>query len=92
VQVVWSPSALRQIGHIHAYIADFNPPAATAFATALIEAGDGLAVFPHRGKPVRGTVLRDWVIVYPYIIRYRIAGDTIRILRVRHGKRRPLRA
>jgi plasmid stabilization system protein ParE len=58
----------------------------------LIEAGDSLAVFPHRGRPVRGTALRDWVIVYRYIIRYRIAGDIVRILRVRHGKRRPLRA
>jgi plasmid stabilization system protein ParE len=75
VQVVWSPSALRQIGHIHAYIADFNP--AAAFATALIEADDSLALFPHRGRLVRGTALRDWALVYHYIIRYRIAGDTV---------------
>jgi plasmid stabilization system protein ParE len=29
------------------------------------------------------------VTVYPYIIRYRIVGNTVRILRVRHTARRP---
>jgi plasmid stabilization system protein ParE len=50
--------------------------------------GDSLERFPQRGRPVRGTNLREWTLVYPYIIRYRIAGDDVRILRVRHGMRR----
>jgi hypothetical protein len=29
------------------------------------------------------------VAVPPYLIRYRIAGDTVFILRIRHGARRP---
>jgi plasmid stabilization system protein ParE len=31
--------------------------------------------------------LRELTLVHPYIIRYRIAGDHVRVLRVRHGMR-----
>jgi plasmid stabilization system protein ParE len=75
----------------HEYIFDFNPQAAARMADALLAAGDSLASFPHRGRPVRGTAMRELVTVSPYIIRYRIAGDTVIILRVRHGARRPTR-
>ena len=88
MRVVWSPSALRDIRHIHRYIARFNPRAAQDLARELVAAGDSLEMFPHRGRPVQGTKLREWPLVYPYIIRYRVAADHVRILRVRHGMRR----
>jgi plasmid stabilization system protein ParE len=89
VPVIWSPAALGDIARIYAYIAQFNPSAAETIARALLAAGDSLAAFPNRGRPVPGTALRDWPLVYPYIIRYRVAADHVRILRVRHGARRP---
>jgi len=58
-------------------------------AERLSAAGDSLSFFPDRGRPVRGTGLRELTVVYPYIIRYRITADHVRILRVRHGARRP---
>jgi plasmid stabilization system protein ParE len=60
-------------------------------AEALRAAGDSLANFPHRGRRVRGTSLRELVSVSPYIIRYRVAEDEVVILRVRHSARRPTR-
>ncbi len=33
--------------------------------------------------------MRELVSAYPYIIRYRIDGDTVVILRIRHTSRRP---
>jgi plasmid stabilization system protein ParE len=33
--------------------------------------------------------MRELTVVYPYVIRYRITVDHLRILRVRHGARRP---
>jgi len=69
VQVVWSPSALRDIRHIYSYIARFNRRAAEDLARELVAAGDSLETFPRRGRAVRGTNLREWVLVYPYIIR-----------------------
>jgi len=89
VQVVWSPAALWEIGHIYNYIARFNPIAAANLAQRLFEAGDSLETLPDRGRPVPGTRLRELAVVYPYIIRYRVARDHVRILRVRHGRRRP---
>jgi toxin ParE1/3/4 len=47
--------------------------------------------FPHRGRPVCDTSMRELVTVSPYIIRYRVASDTVNILRVRHASRRPTR-
>jgi addiction module RelE/StbE family toxin len=89
VRVVWSPSALREILRIYDYLSDFNPRAAREVATELTAAGDRLANFPHRGRPVAKTDMRELVTTYPYIIRYRIVRDEVRILRVRHTARRP---
>ena len=88
MRVVWSPSALRDIRHIYSYIAGFNRRAAEDLARELVAAGDSLETFPQRGRPIPGTDLCEWPLVYPYIIRYRIAGDLVRVLRVRHGMRR----
>ncbi len=88
MRVIWSPSALRDIHHISSYIARFNRRAAEDLARELVAAGDSLDNFPQRGRPVHGTILREWTLVYPYVIRYRIAGDHVRILRIRHGMRR----
>lgn len=89
MQVIWSPAALQEISHIYNYIVRFNPMAAAKLADNLLAAGDSLTMLPHRGRPVPGTALRELTIIYPYIIRYRIAADHVRILRVRHGRRRP---
>jgi len=55
----------------------------------VLGAGDSLESFPYRGRLVPGTQLREITLAYPYIIRYRIAADHVRILRVRHGAGRP---
>jgi toxin ParE1/3/4 len=87
--VIWSPAALRDTAEIYAYLAQVNPAAAERLARALLAAGDSLISFPNRGRPVPGTTLRELTVVYPYVIRYRVAADHVRILLVRHGARRP---
>ena len=59
--VIWSPSALREVARIFEYLADFNPRAAEQVAGALIAAGDSLAIFPHRGRQVLKTGMRELV-------------------------------
>lgn len=71
------------------YLRDFNPRAAEQVAAALIESGDSLAHFPHRGRLVPNTALRELVTTYPYLIRYRVVRDEVQIIRVRHSSRRP---
>jgi len=36
-----------------------------------------------------GTDMRELVSVRPYIIRYRVLGDQVIILRIRHASQRP---
>ncbi len=87
-KVVWAPSAVQEVRRIHDYIASFNARAAADLAERLFETGSNLALSPNRGRPVTGKPWRELVIVYPYIIRYQVVGDVVRILRVRHGMRR----
>ena len=87
MRVVWSPAALRQVTRASDYLTDFNSRAAVALLEGLIAAGDSLAEFLR--PPVRGTGMRELVTAYPYIIRYRIVQDMVRILRVRYTSCRP---
>jgi plasmid stabilization system protein ParE len=79
----------RPAGRAYDTIHDFNPSAAARMADALFKAGDRLVSFPHRGRPVRGTAMRELTTVSPCIIRYRVGRDAVVILRVRHSARRP---
>ena len=90
VLVIWSPRALREVAKATAYLMDFNPRAAMVLAAGLVEAGDSLSHFPHRGRPIPNTTMRELVTAYPDSIRYRILRQKeVRILRVRHMARRP---
>ena len=86
--VVWIEPALRPLEAIRTYIARFNPRAARDVAAGLKALGDGLSHFPRRGRPVRGTNMRELISTYPHIIRYFIEGDTGVVLHVRHTSRR----
>jgi toxin ParE1/3/4 len=89
MRVVWTKTALDAIEHAYNYLCEFNPHAAAHVAINLRDVGNGLANFPHRGRPVPGTGMRETMTAYPYIIRYRIAADAVFILRIRHTSRRP---
>lgn len=89
MKVIWSPSALRQVFRIYDYLTDFNPKATDEVFADLMQTGDGLSHFPHRGRPVPNSDMREVVTSYPDIIRYRVTRDAVRILRVRHTARRP---
>jgi toxin ParE1/3/4 len=89
VRVVWTRTAARGIQRAYDYLVEFNPRAAMYVAETLRDEGNGLVIVPHRGRPVPGTKMRELVTSYPYIIRYRVDGDTVVILRVRHTSRRP---
>ncbi len=89
-QVVWTRSALRDLQGIRAYIGQFNPTAAQQTATRLQAAGNNLAEMADRGRSTGR--YREITVLRPYVLRYRLAGNQVVILRVRHGKRRPLRS
>jgi toxin ParE1/3/4 len=89
MRVVWTATALRGVWRAYDYLEDCNLQAATHLAESLLAAGDSLVHSPHRGRLMPGTAMRELVTVSPCIIRYRVAGDGVMLLRTRHSARRP---
>lgn len=67
----------------------FNPRAAAELAKRLEDATNPLRDYPEMGRKGRHGV-RELTTVQPYLIRYRVVGDVIDIVTIRHGARRPL--
>ncbi len=89
VAVVWTRRALSDLVDIDEYIARFDPDAAADLALRLYSAGDSLSAFPNRGRR-SDDGLRVLPAVPPYLIYYEASEDTVTILHIRHGRRRPL--
>ncbi len=87
-EIVWTDEARQNLIAIRAYIAQFSPLNAQRFSGKLINAADGLAETPDRGRPVSGG-RRELTAIWPYIIRYRVTADQVIILRIKHGAQRP---
>lgn len=87
-RIVWADEALANLDSIARYIDDFSPLAAQCLALRIQAAADSLSDYADRGRDVGGG-RRELTIIYPYVIRYTVSGDIVRILRIRHGARRP---
>jgi toxin ParE1/3/4 len=57
-------------------------------ALRLKQAGNDLGAFPDRGRRASRR-LRELTLIYPYIIRYRVRGGEVEIVRIKHGAQRP---
>lgn len=88
-KVIWPPRVVRQLSSIAAFIRIEDPVAAERMVARLWSAGESLPDFPRRGRPVRNG-MRELATVPPYVLRYEVDGDTVTILAIRHGARRPL--
>ena len=86
--IVWTPEARANLAGIRTYIAQVSPLAAQRLALRIVAAVESLADNAERGRPVRADV-RELTAIWPYLIRYRVEEDTVVVLRVRHGARRP---
>ncbi|WP_145615560.1 MULTISPECIES: type II toxin-antitoxin system RelE/ParE family toxin [Nitrospirillum] len=90
MRIVWTIPALRDLTSIQAYIAQDSPSAAAQQIEAVIASvSDLLARFPQAGRNGRRANTRELVIQKtPYLVAYRLRGDTVAILRVLHGRQR----
>ena len=77
MSIIFSAEALADLTEIRAYIGQDNPFAASRIAVQLIAACDRLEYLPERGREI--------TTVWPYVIVYRIRGDDVDIIRIRHG-------
>ena len=86
-RIDWSDEALDDLEAITGYVRDFSPAAAARIELAIVEAADSLETMPNRGRS-SGPSCRELTVVPPYLIRYVVVGDAVRILSVRHAARR----
>jgi toxin ParE1/3/4 len=87
-RIVWSDEARENLIAIHLYIEMFNTTAARRLAIRIIDLTDSLMAMPERGRLIRPGV-RELTSIWPYVIRYAVVAEEVRILSVRHGARLP---
>ncbi len=75
--------------NIARYIAIDNPVAALSVLERIEERCESLIEFPEQGRPASGGQRVLAITRTPYLAFYRVGGDTITILHIRHGRQRP---
>ena len=87
---VWSPEAIDDLAALRAYIEQDDPAAAQRVVHRILHDVETLLPNnPQMGRPGRVPGTRELVIPpTPFIVPYRVRGNTIEVLRVFHGARR----
>lgn len=90
-RIAFTPAALRDIDRLRAFLRPVNPSAARRAAEAILRGVQGLRGNPRMGRTVDELpeAYREWVIPFGdsgYVARYRIEGETVTILAVRHQR------
>lgn len=82
----WSAFAFADRTAIFDYIEADSPRAAVAVDDRIRNCVENLSRYPEMGRPGRIEGTRELVVYRtPYIAAYRIAGNTVLILRILHG-------
>jgi addiction module RelE/StbE family toxin len=85
VKVRWLNAATRSLRLVHARIAYDNPQAAKAVVRRIESSVARLSSFPMSGRLGQVAETRELVVPgLPYIVIYRVSGESVDILRVFH--------
>lgn len=85
MKIAWTSRAITALTAIHEYIAKDNLTAANALQDDVVFFVEStLAEHPLIGRPGRVGATREKVIRSSYIVVYRVNGEQIEILTVRH--------
>jgi len=85
--IQWTKTALASVDEIAGLIAKDNPTRATSFVLELQAAVIKLQAHPGMGRAGRVPGTRELVLHKNYIAIYRVRGDDVEILRLRHAAR-----
>ncbi|MCE9681038.1 type II toxin-antitoxin system RelE/ParE family toxin [Halomonas alkalisoli] len=90
-QVIFAPAAVRDLERLREFLRPKSPAAAESAAKAIMQGIKELGRFPHIGRPIDALTdaYRDWLIDFGdsgYVARYRLDGDTVVVLAIRHQK------
>lgn len=96
-QVIFAPAALRDLQRLREFLRRKNPAAAKRAANSLIAAVQSLAQHPQIGRPIEeadeiaetGALHRELPIDFGgsgYVALYRLEGEFVTVLALRHQK------
>ena len=83
----WTPTALRDLESLHAFVAEDSARAATASVERILSAIEALSRHPEMGRKGRVAGTRE-LIISPYVVAYQVRRSTVHILAIIHSARR----
>jgi plasmid stabilization system protein ParE len=90
MRVRYTPRAFADREAIFEYLDQRSPRAAHAVKAFIKKQIDDLQYFPERYPSIQERNVRAlWLVRYPYVVYYRIRGEEISILHIRHTSRQP---
>lgn len=85
----WTDGALEDLQAAREYLEAENPRAAWDAINRIISAVERLERFPQMGRPGRVDRSRELVVTgTPFVVAYRLKGESIQVLAVLHGARK----
>lgn len=90
-RLIWTPQALADVQRLYRFLASKNMDAARRAVQAIRQGVKVLTLQPGMGRPIEDLPVefREWLIDFGdsgYVARYRLDGDVIVVLAVRHQK------
>jgi toxin ParE1/3/4 len=82
----WADEAVADLGNITNYLFQTSPDRAAVLVRGIYNAPQVLLAFPKRGRPGRKEGTRELLLLpLPWVVIYRIVGETIYVVRILHG-------
>lgn len=90
-RLIWTPQALADVQRLYRFLSSKNMDAARRAVQAIRKGVKVLTLQPGMGRPIEDLPVefREWLIDFGdsgYLARYRLDGDVIVVLAVRHQK------
>ena len=87
MKIVWTPAARIALDEIYDYtVLNFGQTVAARIVTDFDSEVYKVAKFPGMGRPAVRAGVRE-VIVYPFLLQYKVDEKQLTVLRIRHGRR-----
>jgi addiction module RelE/StbE family toxin len=89
MRIRYTPRARDDLDSIFSYLVEYSPASAIRLERLNIQMIDGLRDFPEIGPATDSGARVLLVGRFPYRVFYRVEGDEVQILHIRHTSRRP---
>jgi plasmid stabilization system protein ParE len=93
MRIRYTLRSLADLEDIHAYLKERAPAAAQTVISTIRQQVEWLGEFPYMARATERPGVHVLTLTrYPYRIYYLVGDDEVRILHIRHTRRRPLRS